>query len=176
MITSRKQAFHIAHRALNSRVEHRNISVYDLSCDVMGSFDFAVIGTLLLHLRDPAGALMAISRVVEGELLVNDVVSLSLSLLRPRTPAAELMDVEGAPFWWVVNMAGLRRLVRAAGYTILASGGPYLVANGAGYRPAPLRRKRQDGSSLTRQLQLRMGAPHGWVLGRAPSRTAPVSG
>lgn len=173
---ARQEAFHLAHRALGSKVEHRTISVYDLTPEAVGRFDLAVMGTLLLHLRDPAGALMSVAKVLRGSLLVNDVVSLSLSALRPRTPAAKLLEVDQAPFWWLVNVAGLHRLLRSAGYEVEGSGGPYLVPNGRGLRlPAPSLR-RQYGSSLLRQLSLRLGAPHAWVLGRpiaGPGRSAP---
>lgn len=165
-LSARREAFHLARRALGSSVEHRTISVYDLTPEAVGRFDFAIMGTLLLHLRDPAGALMALARVLDGPLLVNDVVSLSLSVLRPRTPAAKLLDVDQAPFWWLVNLAGLRRLLRSAGFGIESWGGPYLVPNGKGLFLPRLVPRRQYGSHLVRQVMLRLGAPHAWVLAR----------
>ncbi|MGH9121383.1 MAG: class I SAM-dependent methyltransferase [Acidimicrobiales bacterium] len=172
-LNARAEAFYLAHRALGSKVDRRLVSVYDLDVALVGRFDFAVIGTLLLHLRDPAGALMAIGRVLDGSLLVNDVISPTLTALKPRTPAAELLDVEGAPFWWLVNRAGLHRLVSAAGFRVTASGGPYLVANGKGFAPEPLSFRTRYGSGLPRQLLLRLGAPHAWVLAESVSARQP---
>ena len=110
----RASAFGIAHELLDSKVERRDQSVYELTTDKVGEFDFAVIGTLLLHLRDPIGALTAIGRVLRGPLLVNDVISLGLTLRSPRTPSAELHADQGLPFWWTPNLAGLKRQVEAA--------------------------------------------------------------
>ena len=161
----RQSAFHIAHRALGSEVDRRNLSVYDLTTEQAGRFQFAFIGTLLLHLRNPVDALAAIRRVLEpdGRLMSNDAVSLSLTLLRPRTPAAEVVMQSPRPYWWVPNAAGRRQLVRAAGYEIERAGGPYLMRYGAGWeRPGRPRELRL----LIQQLALRRGAPHTWILAR----------
>ncbi len=161
----RESAFHIAHRALGSNVERRDLSVYDLSPAEAGRFDFAFIGTLLLHLRNPVDALAAIRRVLkpEGRLLSNDAVSLPLTLLRPRTPSAEIVMQSPRPYWWVPNAGGRRQLVRAAGYVIERHGGPYLMRYGAGWkRPDRPREPRL----LLQQLALRCGAPHTWILAR----------
>jgi len=154
-------AFFIAHRALGSRVERLGLSVYDLSEEAVGSFDFVFIGTLLLHLRDPVRALTAIRNVLTGELLAADQISLTLSLLQPFRPTAHL-DGSGHPHWWTPNIAGLRRLVSSAGFEIVRSGGPYFLKPGPG---APRR-----GFNVRTQLLGRLGLPHAWVLARPGSR------
>ena len=162
----RESAFHIAHRALGSRVDRRDLSVYDLSPAAVGRFDFAFMGTLLLHLRNPVDALEAIRRVLQpdGRLMSNDAVSLSLTLLRPRTPSAEILMQAPRPYWWVPNAAGRRQLVEAAGYEIESAGGPYLMRYGAGWEhPTPSRDRRR----LVQQLALARGAPHTWILARS---------
>ena len=156
--------FAYAHAALGSNVERRDLSVYDLGRSDIGRFDVAFIGTLLLHLRDPIGALSAVRSVLAdgGELILNEVVSLSLSLTR-RGPAATLLTVGEAPYWWVPNLAGLRRYVQMAGYEIAASSRPYLIAYGEGLRAPPISLR---GFSLPMQLLHRRGAPHAWVRAR----------
>ena len=166
----RLEGFEIARSVLGSQVQRHDLSVYELSPDGIGEFDFAVIGTLLLHLRDPVAALSAIGRVLQGQLLVNDAVSLSLSVLRPRTPAAKLMAVPGHPFWWLPNVSGLRQLVVSAGYEVVASNGPYRVALGSGSIRPPLRHG-HPLASRARLLMLRRGVPHAWVLAQ-PRRSA----
>jgi tRNA (mo5U34)-methyltransferase len=101
-IDQRNACFGIARDALGSSVERRVQSVYTLDPETIGRFDFAMIGTLLLHLRDPVGALMGIRRVMEpgGTLLVKDVVSLSLSALRRNSPATAMVTRD-EPFWFV---------------------------------------------------------------------------
>jgi tRNA (mo5U34)-methyltransferase len=97
---SRPQAFWCAHRALASTVDRRDLSVYDLDGDELGSFDFAFLGTLLLHLREPVRALTAIRKVLApgGTLLVNDPVSLPLTVRHPRRPVHQLTLEPSKPF------------------------------------------------------------------------------
>ena len=49
--------FALAREALGSCVERVDCSVYDLDPAVHGTFDVVFLGSLLLHLRDPVGAL-----------------------------------------------------------------------------------------------------------------------
>jgi tRNA (mo5U34)-methyltransferase len=167
-VAERKNApFGVAHEALGSAVERRSLSVYALSEEVAdGRFDLAVVSTLLLHLRDPMGALQAIRRVAD-RVLVNDVVSLSLCIHHPRRPAARLRGRPGEPFWWIPNAAALRQEVTAGGFAVEASGGPYLVPNGPGRTLPPLRDDVRKGGNPLESLVLRRGAPHAWVLGVA---------
>jgi SAM-dependent methyltransferase len=164
---ARPQAFWTAHAALNSRVERVDLSVYDLAIGDVGPFDFAFIGTLLLHLREPLQALDQIRRVLVpgGQLLVNEAVSLELSLLHPWAPAHTLSLLPGKPFWWLPNARGVRRYLEKAGFRILQNGGPYLLANGSGFaRPAPARTR---SNYIARAVHHR-GMPHAWALGEAP--------
>src|SRR5262249_5899818 len=62
----RRPAFFIARRLLASSVEHRTMTVYDISPEALGTFDLVFVGSLLLHLRDPVRALTAIRSVTSG--------------------------------------------------------------------------------------------------------------
>ena len=164
-LAARDSAFEIASEALGSSVRRRELSIYDLSTDAAGEFDFVFLGTLLLHLRDPIGGLIAVRRVMrpDAELLVNDVVSLRLLALR--RPAAELLTV-AEPFWWACNPAGLRRMVQAAGFDVVAAGGPYFEPNGSSRRVAPIHGLSTVRERLHRAVLRRFGAPHAWVRAR----------
>lgn len=155
-------AFETARDALGSKVVRRHQSVYDLREDEVGRFDFAVLGTLLIHLRDPVAALRAV-RGVTSELLLVDAVAPSWQAIRS-TPVAEIATVPG-PFWFLPNPSGLRRLAAISGFDVQQSSRPFLVPWGAG-RPdwgpvlrRPLRR-------LPRRLVLRRGSLHVWVSAR----------
>ena len=149
---SKNAGFAVAHRALGSAVERRDLSVYELDPARAGSFDFAFLGSLLLHLRDPVGALQAVRSVVRGTLLVCDQISLTQTVLRPFSPAADLA-VRREPHWWTPNKKALERFVASAGFEILATGGPILL------RPGP-------GAPRSRDVLHRLGMPHAWVLAR----------
>lgn len=159
----RQVCFEIAKEALGSRAERVDLSVYDLTPEAIGRFDFAIIGTLLLHLRDPVGALTSIARVLDGRLLVNDVVSLSLSLVRPWSAAFSMLDRDG-PFWTIPNVRGFDRRLIAAGYEIQQRSRPYLLSNGVRKRPS-LSSLRAPGPTRTNIMML-AGMPHVWALAR----------
>jgi len=167
-LAERARCFEIARAALGSAVERRNRSVYDLDPRQDGLFDFAFLGTLLIHLRDPVGALAAVGSVLRpgGTLVLNETVSASLSLLRPRSPAAALMTLD-APFWWQANRHALVRYLTAAGLECRSLGRPYLVRRGPAMARPPLTR-RNDLGGLGRQLLLRVGLPHVSLVATKP--------
>ena len=80
-ITSRRPGagFALTSELLGSKVDRRELNIYDLSPDTVGTFDFVYLGSLLLHLRDPVGALMKVRTVCTGQVVVVDAVGLASS-------------------------------------------------------------------------------------------------
>ena len=160
-----RHAFELAHEALGSSVTRLAVSVYELSEEAAGRFDFAIVGTLLWHLRDPVGALMAVRRVLDGKLLLNEGISATMQALHPRGAAVQPKMERGRPFWWAANARGLERIVEAAGLDVEARGRPYLVPYGAGRPHRPWRHTLGGPvGMLPERLLLRRGAPQVWVL------------
>ncbi len=165
-IAARKTAFHHARTALGSSVEHRYVSVYDLDPAEVGTFDVAFIGTLLHHMRDPVGALMAIHRVCTGHLIVSGVISLSKSALHPGVPVTELMDLPGQPIWAIPNIAGLRRQIESAGFEVVERGSLHFQPTGSARVHDPFERSLRGLRRLPGDLMLRRGVPHVGFLAR----------
>ena len=163
-LENRRGAFKIAHRALGSKVDRRDISVYDLDPSDVGEFDFAFIGTLLHHLRDPIGALIAIRRVVRGQLIVSAVVSPMMEVLHHRTPMAELLRINGGPFWELPNSAGVRRQVEMAGWHIMQMTRPHFQPFGKGWEPRKLDLHPRNWIHVPRDVVYRFGIPHIGIL------------
>jgi tRNA (mo5U34)-methyltransferase len=161
------RAFELARSALGADVSRLDLSVYDLSPEIAGSFDFVFMGSLLLHLRDPAGALAAVRSVVAGRFLLFEPILLSLSLLFPRTPLASLWQLD-EPRWWLPNRAGLRRLVEAAGFDVLSAGGPCAQKFGRGFPRRPPRRTPTLSEVLFWTVVRPLGVPSAWVLAEPP--------
>ncbi len=158
-------AFEFARRALRSDVERRFTSIYDLEDSGLGGFDLVNVGTLLLHLRDPVRALRNLRAVTTGSVVLNEPTRLGLDLYR-RRPLAEAV-MQGEPFWWLCNPAGLRRIAEAAGLEVVRTGRPYLVPNGPGWeRETLLRCFRAPLRDVPARLVLMRGAPHVWILAR----------
>jgi tRNA (mo5U34)-methyltransferase len=160
------RAFRLAREAIGSRVERRHVSIYDLDPVQLGSFDFGVIGTLLLHLRDPVSALAAVRRVIAGRLLLNEPVIPEVHASVRRRAIAEPLMV-GGPFWWRCNPAGLRHLLGAAGFDVLKTGRPYVVPFGSGHTaPRLISELHRPLVEVPRRLIERRGHLHCWVLAK----------
>jgi tRNA (mo5U34)-methyltransferase len=168
---NRHRGFPIAHEALRSRVQWREMSVYDLDPASVGRFDFVFVGSLLLHLRDPVAALAATRRVLDGQLLSVDALSPLLTLLHPTQPIARL-EAPGWPMWWALNLAAYRRLFDAAGLEVIASGRPFLLRTGPGFGETP-RSRRPLYQRLQRQIVSRGGILHAWVRARSQVSEVP---
>lgn len=129
----RGNGFPIVHELLGSSVERHEMTVYEISPEQLGTFDFVFVGSILLHLRDPIGALERIRSVASGEVVVNDSVEFVLSKLFRRTPVARL-DTGDRVWWWQPNLATLHAMIEQAGFEILERGDPYFVPFGPGYQ------------------------------------------
>ncbi len=128
---SRPTGFRLMHEVLDSKVEWRGVSIYDLDPGELGTFDVVVLGSLIVHLRDPVRALDAVRRVTRGQLLVADFVHLPAELHSRRRPLFELRGVGDDFQWWMANDAGLRQLLHVAGFTVEARSKPFLLRPGA---------------------------------------------
>ncbi len=119
--------FRLAAELMGSTVDWRPISIYELDPDELGTFDVVVLGSLLLHLRDPVRAREAVRRVTDGVLLSSDQIELSLTLLGRGRPLFTLNGSGGECQWFNFNAAGHERLLYAAGFGIERTSRPYTV-------------------------------------------------
>ena len=164
-ISHARGGFARAAAALCSSVERRDLSVYELSPDVVGTFDLVYCGSLTLHLRDPVLALERIRSVCTGVLVYEDAIDVALTVLSPRTPRA-VLDGRGRPWWWKANPAGLARFAAAAGFTVVRGPERFWMPFGAG-GPSPRVPWSLLGSRAGREqalMAVRRGDPHAALL------------
>ncbi|MDQ3644512.1 MAG: class I SAM-dependent methyltransferase [Actinomycetota bacterium] len=165
----RTRGFEVARRALGSAVERRDLSIYELSPETLGSFDVVVCGSLLLHLRDPLRGLEAIRTVCRGSFLSVEEVRLSLSPPFGRRPVAEL-DGSGEQLqWWVPSVSGHRRMLVSAGFATGPTAGPFAVRYGPSHPTAvasPNGWRWRRTRLLQRALAGAAGVPHAAVLAK----------
>lgn len=168
-VKSGNEGFYVAREALGSAVERRELSVYDLDPEDIGQFDFVFLGALLMHLRDPVGALMRLRSVCRGEAVICDGVEAIPSYLRPRTPTARL-EGDSEPWWWQPNRAGLHRMVESAGFTIAERTGVFYLPTGPAHPQAPpspaMLRHLLTARGRERLLVRFVGVPHAAVRAR----------
>jgi tRNA (mo5U34)-methyltransferase len=156
--------FPIAREILRSSVVRQQMPVYDISREQLGGFDFVFVGSLLLHLRDPVGALERIRSVVDGEILFNESIQYVLTLLQRRTPTARL-DAGDRVWWWQPNLAALLSMIEQSGFEVLERGRPYFMSFGPRYprpkqRPGEIARRLTSAIGWEQLLLYRRGIAH----------------
>jgi tRNA (mo5U34)-methyltransferase len=119
--------FDVVREVLGSSVQRHLVSVYDVTREQIGGFDLVFVGSLLLHLRDPIGALMALHGVTDGEIIIAEEVDRRLDLLHPRTPHARLQSSSPYMTWWIPNTAALTEYLSAAGFVDIRRGETFTV-------------------------------------------------
>ena len=137
---TKEERFALACRALDSRVQRVEQTVYELDPEELGSFDVVFCGDLLVHLRDPVGALERIRGVCAGSAIVANPIARFgvLDRVRGGLPLAQLDGVDEFG-WWTTNLAGLVRMVQAAGFAHVEASRPFKLAYASGGRWEGLR-------------------------------------
>lgn len=113
------RGFRTAHAALGSSVERVICNVYDLTPEAIGGpVDFAFLGALMLHLREPIRGMERIRGALKpgGRFKVLECVSLRETLRAPRTPVARFEPMQSNFNWWRPNVAALVDYVRVCGF------------------------------------------------------------
>ena len=157
---------------------HRNVAridlnLYDIHPDRLGTFDYVFAGNILIHLADPARALRALRSVMRpgAEILSLEATSFVLSVLSPRLPLGQLWDWDDQARWWTPNRAAHRRLLHAAGFEVIDSGGPLFQPFGRLIPRWPDRVPRNPRELLFWLVVRRLGPVSGWVRAR-PKRAS----
>lgn len=120
-----RNSFWYAHRLLGSSVQVVTGDVYRIP-DSIGRFDAAIVGSLLLHLRDPLTALAGVARLVDETLVVAEPVGivdapLWQRLLR-RTREPKMIFLPDASkqrpvlTWWTFTPELFRRFLPVIGF------------------------------------------------------------
>jgi tRNA (mo5U34)-methyltransferase len=161
--------FALVRETLGARnIERLDLNIYDIEPGLVGHFDYVFIGNVLIHLADPARALRAVRTVMRpgSELLSLEATSLALTLLSPRRPLAQLWDWDEQPRWWTPNRAAHRRLLQAAGFTVLGQGGPLFQPFGQLLPRWPRRPVLSLRELIFWSFVRRIGPASGWVRAR----------
>ena len=165
----RMAGFRLASELRSSSVEWRGCSIYDLDPADLGTFDVVVVGSLLVHLRDPVRALEAVRRVTRGVLLSIDFILPSISLAARHRPLFQL-NGRGVDFqWWLANAEGHRQLLRTAGFDLEAGSAPFLLRQGgadAQGRPRTLHEAKQRALNWLLTRDAAPGHAHQALVGR----------
>ena len=119
--SSCSKGFWIMKDILGLKAEFVNARVYDICPELFGGrkFDLVFMGSVLMHLRDPIGGLMAAHRVCKHRFIATSymlppeseqTVTLMQALLETRKDLVDCVS------WWVPNRRGLAYWLEAAGF------------------------------------------------------------
>lgn len=108
--------FAYAKRTLGSRVQREVLSVYELSPERVGKFDFVFMSDLLLHLRDPLRALEALYSVTRGEAIIADAIDPDLEASGIENSMRFLLGLDdySGCFWWNFTSSALEVMIQVA--------------------------------------------------------------
>jgi ubiquinone/menaquinone biosynthesis C-methylase UbiE len=103
---------------LGLNAKYVNSRIYDLRPELFNGekFDLVFMGALLMHVRDPIGALMAERRVCKGKMITNSLKSNS-----GEENVLPIMEFLNSPSeninWWRPNKRCLNMITEAAGFS-----------------------------------------------------------
>jgi SAM-dependent methyltransferase len=105
----------LCHRLLGSKAKVFYGDVYDLPRE-LGTFDVAVVGSVLEHLADPIRALASIAR------LTNETLSIVTPMLGTEEKIAQFNGDADRPeidyVWWTYSLGTYRHVLRMLGFEI----------------------------------------------------------
>jgi len=110
--------FGLAREAFGSKVVRELRSVYEIDSD-LGLFDLVFCGDLFVHIKDPATAAERLRLVCRGSAIVCNPIK-EFRFARGRA-LAEFDGIDEFQ-WWTTNLAGLKRLLLAAGFARVEAG------------------------------------------------------
>lgn len=115
--------FEIAHRLKNSRVKRVTMSLYDLSREKLGRFDFVLCSDLLCLVSDPVAVLQNLRRVTQGQAVIVD-------RFNPYLPKYQLFyhGADEGCLWWSYSLTGLEKMVGDAGFSDVRLTGTFRFA------------------------------------------------
>lgn len=124
--------FHVAHKLLNSKVEFRQMSLFDLKIEELGQFDLVLFLGVLYHLRHPLLAIEKLAEICNGQLILETMYpdfkrrnwqTKFASRLFDRLGWGNFMvfyggdDVNRDPTnWWAQSPACVRAMLQSSGF------------------------------------------------------------
>ncbi len=111
-----KVGFELARRALNSKVEDKEIDILEITPQKIGTFDLVFFLGVLYHLRHPLLALEKVSSVTSGQLILSTHISMlnvKLPVMR-FYPGDELSD--DPTNWWSPNVLAVCDMLKDVGF------------------------------------------------------------
>lgn len=115
-VAKMKRGFWLSHRLLKSKANAFYGNIYDLPIE-LGQFDYAVLGSILLHLENPVGAIRQAAQLAD-RIIISDVhrpyIETPHMVFRPSFP--ELRN--DFLYWWYLPKETIFRILQSFGFEI----------------------------------------------------------
>jgi tRNA (mo5U34)-methyltransferase len=129
----RGPTFELAREALGSKVERRNLSVYDATPEELGTFDLVFCGSVLIHLRDQVLALERIAALCRDRFLSVEAYDPWFELL-PFPTARYRALRDSSVVFWEPNVRAWKAMMKTAGFRRVEEQGRFKLRARAGWR------------------------------------------
>ena len=129
---ARGAGFWLAKELLDSRVERRNLSIYDARPEELGTFDVVLCGSVLIHLRDQLLALERIAALCDGLFISAEQYDRAAGLV-PFPVSRYLADREKSVIFWLPSARTWRRMMWSAGFDSVERVGRFSMRSTAGF-------------------------------------------
>ncbi len=118
----------LAKRALGSRIDKLEMTVYDISPETVGLYDLVFCGSLLLHLTDPITALCRLQSVTREQAIIATAIHPDASVeARPADGVGSTSQAVDGPLalfdghhrgdvWWMPNRPCFEAWISSAGF------------------------------------------------------------
>lgn len=116
MISRFQNTWWLMHRKLASRAKMVYGNIYSLPGDI-GTFDVATFGNILLHLRDPFGALVQAAARTRSTLIVSESLNSAASDSDRPVMLFDPVGGENPTNWWTLSPGAVMRMVERLGFT-----------------------------------------------------------
>ncbi len=114
------RGFWIMKEILGLKAEYVNAKIYDICPELFGGkkFDLVFLGSLLMHVRDPIGALMAVRSVCKDRIISNTLILDGDSEEIAGVPVMMMLsdDQDSYLNWWQPTKACVIKWFKAAGF------------------------------------------------------------
>jgi tRNA (mo5U34)-methyltransferase len=128
----RGEGFALAAEILDSRVERRNLSVYEATPAELGTFDLVFCGSVIIHLRDQLLALERIADLCRGKFVSAEEYD-RLAGLIPVPVARYRADHPSAVVYWRPSARTWRRMMWTAGFGEVSEHGRFRMRSQDGF-------------------------------------------
>jgi tRNA (mo5U34)-methyltransferase len=116
--------FEFCKKMLNSKVERRHSTIYDVSAEKLGkdSFDLVFLGDILLHTFSPFKALVSVAPLCRKTLIIAQDIPTDLG----EKPLMLFLGGAGDQrSWWLANLTCLEQMLRRLGFGTISVVGQY---------------------------------------------------